>query len=581
MDLSSAIEDFHRARRRAAMQELISWLKGETADLLSYEEVRRQLKATAGAERGLHDIPLDAIVGSVGRYTDFTRSFLPKDEVNVQRWARVKVATLGMTGLPAIDVYRIGDVYFVSDGNHRVSVARELGATHIQAYVTVVRTDVPLTPDIKPDDLILKAEYADFLRWSNLKRALPDVELSLTSPGKYEDLREHISVHRYYMGLEQERPIPLSEAVAHWHEVIYGPVVETINRLGLLRDFPDRTEADLYLWVAERRAAIEKDLGWAVDPAAAAESLASEYSPQPDRVIARVSTRLANAVAPESLSPTNPAPGQWREKQLILQSEGPEHLFKNILVSLDGSETGWMALEQALVLAKLEQGRVVGLHILAAGSDGESEATLQLARDFNTRCDEAGIPGELAINTGTIAHEVTKRAKWADLLVAPLNHPPGSSPLEKLRSGFRTMIVRAPCPVLALPAPALPAKHAVLAYDGSPKAREALFVATYLASRWPGLSLMTLSVDPDLRVVMKNLEEVESYLDGYGLRTEILALELERSDVGSVIREIADTHDSDLVIMGGYGYTPILEVMLGSAVNEVLRTTCRPTLICR
>jgi len=136
MDLSSAIQDFHRARRRAAMQELTSWLKGETADLLSYEEVRRQLKATAGAERGLHDIPLDAIVGSVGRYADFTRGFLPKDEVNVQRWARVKVATLGMTGLPAIDVYRIGDVYFVSDGSHRVSVARELGATHIQAYVT-------------------------------------------------------------------------------------------------------------------------------------------------------------------------------------------------------------------------------------------------------------------------------------------------------------------------------------------------------------------------------------------------------------------------------------------------------------
>jgi len=171
-------------------------LTGRSADLLSYEEVRQKLKVKGMGKWGLEDIPLDAIVGSVGRYTDFTRSFLPRQDSDEERWARVKVAVTDLGGLPPIEVYQIGQAYLVRDGNHRVSVARQVAATHIQAYVTEVRTKVPLLPDTQPDDLILKAEYTDFLERTRLDELRPEADLSVTVPGQYQALEEHIEVHR-------------------------------------------------------------------------------------------------------------------------------------------------------------------------------------------------------------------------------------------------------------------------------------------------------------------------------------------------------------------------------------------------
>lgn len=579
VNIQTAVTDFNRARRKAALQEIFARIRGKSVNLLSYEEIRKKLKASAMRDRGLHDIPMDAIVGSVGRYTDFTRSFLPKDEVDPHRWARVKVAALDMVGLPPIEVYKIGDVYFVRDGNHRVSVAREIGASHIQAYVTEIQTEAPMTPDLSPDELILRAEYAAFLSWSDFHRLLPDVELLLTAPGKYDDLKEHISVHRYYMGVERDRPVSLDEAVAHWYETVYKPVVETIERLGVMRDFPDRTETDLYLWIAEHRAALEESLGWSIEQADVVEDLVDSFSPKPDRVLARMGERLASALTPESLSLVMPAPGQWRRRRMARYGRDPDHLFNNILVAIDGRDTGWMALEQALEMAQREKGQIFGLHLVSDETEAESDAAQALRETFERQCAEADVHGDLAISAGTVAHEVSLRARWADLLVASLKFPPGAGPLEKLRSGFRTMIVNSPCPVLALPKPLFPISHTILAYDGSPKSREALYVATYMSHCCTGMELAIVSCSTDTRQALDNLEEAEDYLKDHEIGAESLAI--ERDDVGSVIREIADTHDTDLIIMGGYGYTPVVEIMLGSTVNEVLRTARRPTLICR
>ncbi len=168
MDYEHAVQDFREARRQAVREQLMAHLTGKAADLLSYDEVREKLKARGSKPLGLKDIPLDAIVGSVGRYADFTRSFLPKVDSDRERWARVQVANADLTGLPPIEAYQIGEAYFVRDGNHRVSVARQLGAPTIQAYVTEIETRVPLTADVQPDDLILKAEYADFLEKTRL-----------------------------------------------------------------------------------------------------------------------------------------------------------------------------------------------------------------------------------------------------------------------------------------------------------------------------------------------------------------------------------------------------------------------------
>jgi len=107
----SAFTDFRSARNRAELKELLALLTGETTHLLSFDEVRKQLKLKGGIARGVREIPLDSIVGSVGRYTDFTRDFLPLREGDMERWARVKVAATGLVGMPPIDVYQIGEAY--------------------------------------------------------------------------------------------------------------------------------------------------------------------------------------------------------------------------------------------------------------------------------------------------------------------------------------------------------------------------------------------------------------------------------------------------------------------------------------
>ncbi|QLQ05850.1 MAG: hypothetical protein HZY76_07115 [Anaerolineae bacterium] len=97
-------------------------------------------------------IRLDQIVGSVGRYRDFDRAFLPLSGANSERWKRLDVALNRLEDVPPIEVFQISDAFFVRDGNHRVSVARANGLSHIEAWVTVVDTPVPLSPDIRPDE---------------------------------------------------------------------------------------------------------------------------------------------------------------------------------------------------------------------------------------------------------------------------------------------------------------------------------------------------------------------------------------------------------------------------------------------
>ena len=124
--IHTAIQDFQSARQRASVQEILARFTGKSTQLLSYEDVAEKLKLRIRTERGIQHIPLDSIVGSVGRYTDFTRTFLPRRAGDQERWAGVRAAFLERgEGLPPIEVYKVGEVYFVIDGNHRVSVARQ------------------------------------------------------------------------------------------------------------------------------------------------------------------------------------------------------------------------------------------------------------------------------------------------------------------------------------------------------------------------------------------------------------------------------------------------------------------------
>jgi len=572
---AQAMEDFHRARRRAVIERILATLSGRSADLLSYEDVLKKLKEKGRASRGLKDIPLDAIVGSVGRYNDFTRTFLPRRDEDIHRWTRVQMAMSGLAGVPPIEVYQIGDAYFVLDGNHRVSVARQMGATHIQAYVTEIRTKVPLTPDVTPDELILKAEYAEFLEKTRLDELRPGCDLTVSVPGQYRVLLEHIDVHRYFMGLEQQREIPYHEAVTHWYDTVYMPVVQEIREHGILRDFPGRTETDLYIWVMEHRAALQEEMGWnAIPYDAAAMDLAEQRSPTARRLVSRIGGKLLEVVVPDELA-DGPSPGQWRIQRQGDQWERP--LFGHILVPVSGEVNGWVALDQAAVVARREGARLLGLHAVPTTEDRDGERARLVQEEFNRRCHEAGVHGELAIAVGSVSQVICERARWCDLVVANLAHPPTPQPVARLRSGFRTLIRRCPIPIMAVPYHATPLTRGLLAYDGSPKGREALFMATYLASRW-NLTLTVLTVLEDERATPETLEDARQYLETHGVNA---AYETRSGDVGAAILEMVEAQQSEVIVMGGYGFSPVLELMLGSSVDRVLNEARVPILLCR
>lgn len=559
-------------------------LTGRSVQLLSYDDVRAKLKATGSSSRGLQEISLDAIVGSVGRYTDFTRHFLPRHNSDAHRWAGVQLAATGLVGLPPIEVYQIGDAYFVLDGNHRVSVARQLGATHIEANVTEIHTKVPLTPDARPDDLIIKARYADFLERTHLDETHPGLDLNVTVPGQYRVLDQQIEWQRDYRAGQQGREVSLKEAAAEWYDQVYLPVIEVIRAQGILHDFPGRTETDMYVWVSQHREALEQELGWQIRPEAAVSNLASQFSSTPKRVMARVGGQLWEAMIPDPLE-SGPAIGQWRRESV--EPRRGERLFSHILVALDGDTGGWLALEHALIVAQREEGRVFGLHVTPTEALRNTPHTEALQAEFRRRCDEAGVPAEFAIEVGPVARKICERAWWADLVTVSLTHPPAAQILARLGSGFRTLVHRCARPVLAVPTFAGTAlaptgdtcqlDQALLAYDGSPKAQEALFVATYLAGNWR-IPLVVLSVTEKNQVAPEPLSQAQAYLASRNVPATFVN---ESGPVVETILQTAAAQQANLMIMGGYGLNPMLEVVLGSSVDQILRQTAQPLLICR
>ena len=260
-NLAQADSDFNRARNKAFWSIIWGRLRGDSNELLDFDEVKHKLHLSHERHLGLQEIPLDHIIGSVGRYQDFTRKFLPKRSVNRDRWKAVDALTLDWRGFPPIEVYKVGDAYFVLDGNHRVSVSRANGMKTIEAYVTEFPTPVPMDKDTTPEDLFIKEGYAYFLRETGLTAMRPESQVILTQPGNYPEILHHIEVHQYYMGIEQEQPIDWDEAVASWYDNVYEPMALAIREHDMLDEFPDRTEADLYVWLIRHQAALQEAYG--------------------------------------------------------------------------------------------------------------------------------------------------------------------------------------------------------------------------------------------------------------------------------------------------------------------------------
>jgi nucleotide-binding universal stress UspA family protein len=568
-----AIADFENAHRRVGLEEVLGKLTHKSVELVSFDEIRKRLWRQQPSPPRLEEIPLDAIVGSVSRYNDFTRTFLPKKANDRDRWAKVWAAQDSMEGVPPIEVYQIGDVYFVLDGHHRISVVHQMGGSHIQAYVTTIQASAPLKPEDSPDELILKTETSAFLEQFRTDELLPGVDLHVSAPGKYLSLMEHISVHQYFMGIDFRRPISQDEAVRHWYENVYLPVVGVIRKRGLLREFPGRTEVDLYLWLAEYRSILADELGWDVTTEAAAKDLSRNYSSSLLRVLVDQWKKFLRWLTPDVLEWGLP-PGEWRREHSTLES--PESIFQRILVAVPGSLSGWNIMDVALNIAQREGSWLGGLYVAPNTPEEDSSAVENLRVEFENRCRSYNVQGRLAVEKGPVAPTIVQRSAWADMVVVQLNYPPPPRFLGRLFSGMRLLIQQCPSPILVVPSGNHRLKRALLAYDDSPKSREAMYVSAYLAGRW-GFPLIVLTTMPNPDEAARCCQAAREYLEGLGIVAEYIH---QKGDPAAEVLKVAAERDIDFVVMGGYSAGPIRGLFTGSTVDRVLQSAPMPVLIC-
>ncbi len=253
-DLSRrAATDFGRARLKSFLAQIASLVSGRPQELLSYEAIKASLHIGGPIYRGVEDVPVKAIVGSLNRYHDFDRAFNPIKDGTANRWENVDLAYYQNKDLPPVVLYKVGEVYFVVDGHHRVSVAREQGLESIEAEVRECETRVNITPDLEPEDLVILGAKVHFLERTRLDRLRPKARIRLTIVGGFDRMLEHIAVHRYFMGIDQGREISEEEAVTHWYDTVYLPVVKVIRESKVLKEFPGRTEGDLYVWALDHQ----------------------------------------------------------------------------------------------------------------------------------------------------------------------------------------------------------------------------------------------------------------------------------------------------------------------------------------
>jgi hypothetical protein len=293
---SSSKEDFWAARRRADWERLVSRLARRPTQLRCYDEVLDLLVPQAEYQVEDREVAVADITGSVGRCSEFTRSFLPLSNEDERRWSGIRKALSRSQELPPVHLYQIGQWYFVADGHHRVSVARQLGLETLPARVMLIQTRVPLSPEIQPDELEAKAAYASFLARMDLDETRPQACLEMTVPEQYEVLQQQIEAHRLFLIARDQHEVRLGEAAASWYDRIYEPMAKEIRASGVLADFPARTEADLYVWLYEHRMALEEVTGLELSLEMVAADLAAQFSPRPQASLARLWSRVRHVL---------------------------------------------------------------------------------------------------------------------------------------------------------------------------------------------------------------------------------------------------------------------------------------------
>jgi hypothetical protein len=257
-----AQNDFSRARRARLLTEIARRLRREPDDvglILPFEEVVDALGRTGQSDLGLKVVPLDAIVGTVDRNVDFDRGFLPTSPRLRSRWERINAAQRRGETMPPVSLYKVGDLYFVRDGHHRVSVAKAFGRKDIDAYVTEVTTRVPLGFDTRLPDLPIK----DHERLFRERVPLPPEarrRIELTDPWDFGELAEAVEAWGFRAMQERRTFMDRRQVAATWFQEEYEPVTEMLRAGELVRD--DETETETYMRLAGDRYRVLRTHDW-------------------------------------------------------------------------------------------------------------------------------------------------------------------------------------------------------------------------------------------------------------------------------------------------------------------------------
>ncbi len=253
--------DFNRARRRRALAALSARLRGEPSDvnhILPFEEVLQALGQTGERRLGQQVITLDSIVGTVDRSREFDRRFRPTTQRVRPRWERIAVAQRRGEGMPPIDVYRIGDMHFVKDGHHRVSVARALGHKDINAYVTEVLTQVGANREIRMSDLPLKSHERLFYERVPLPQDAR-ARINLSDEWRYAALAEAIEAWGFRAIQDRGEVLSRAEVALSWFKDEYEPVIELLTEADLIGR---GTETEAYMRVSHLRYLVLRTHEW-------------------------------------------------------------------------------------------------------------------------------------------------------------------------------------------------------------------------------------------------------------------------------------------------------------------------------
>lgn len=287
-------QEFENARFKSLLTSLKYFLIGRNNELLSFEKIKKEFELYKQNYLGIRTVPIDAIVGSFDRYKDFDRYFLPKKVHLQQRWAKIHNLLAKDVILPPVKLYKIGEIYFVLDGNHRVSVSKKLGVEFIDAEVIEFITEVSFTPGMDPKEIVILAERENFLNITGLKQNRPDIKIRITAPGQYDFLLNQIDKLRVQLNENKkadEKLITFKEASLVWYDDIYLPSIDIIKNYGILEKFPNRTKTDLYIWINEHKRYLSLKYGREVVIKFAAKDFLQRYSRNPFR---RFKLRLIN-----------------------------------------------------------------------------------------------------------------------------------------------------------------------------------------------------------------------------------------------------------------------------------------------